>query len=188
MELESQNLNPAKGPGERNFDCQFYGGCLGHAAKLDWQSFNCEKCAYLRPKTETCKVEGCENEVHARDLCMKHYKHALRNHRIEPDADEKKKRCKQCGELRWIESFRRWGNKYQNKRIDICANCVRENREKKKNMKASNQEAKKETVTLTINLTDYPEVAEALKEQARTNIRSIEHQALYIIVKALKEK
>jgi len=49
-------------------------------------------------------------------------------------------------------------------------------------------ELKPTSIILEISLEDYPEVMESLKEAAKTNIRSIEHQALYYIVKCLKEE
>lgn len=37
--------NPQKGKGYRNLNCSHYEKCLDHAAKKDWKSFDCEKCA-----------------------------------------------------------------------------------------------------------------------------------------------
>jgi hypothetical protein len=49
-----KNRNPAKGRGERYIYCPIDGECVDRAAKLRWQSFNCEKCEiYLA--SETCR-------------------------------------------------------------------------------------------------------------------------------------
>jgi len=54
VKRSDKNRNPAKGRGERYIYCPIDGECVDRAAKLGWQSFNCEKCeVYLA--SETCR-------------------------------------------------------------------------------------------------------------------------------------
>lgn len=72
MELEKsmapdQPGKPKRGKGQRNEICEFYDVCLDLAAKKDWQTFNCEACTYycdenkvVKEKTENTRI--CETE------------------------------------------------------------------------------------------------------------------------------
>lgn len=69
-ETMDATVNPQRGQGNRETDCQFYSDCLDHAAKHDWKSWKCDECSHYngkeKPKvakkenTRICETEGCE--------------------------------------------------------------------------------------------------------------------------------
>jgi hypothetical protein len=40
------SINPVQSFGEKNIYCPHYRGCLDHAAKNSWDSWECENCGY----------------------------------------------------------------------------------------------------------------------------------------------
>ena len=75
------------------------------------------------------------------------------------------------------------GKEIENKMEDSKPICTKRNNKKKIERTPTSA---KLPLSLNLDLTPWPEVIEHLQEAARVNIRTIEHQAIALIVKGLK--
>ena len=71
-------------------------------AEQVWHCWNCSRTydaehdAWDDDTADTCKVDGCDNQPHAKDLCMKHYRRWLRTGKTD-DPVSGQKTCSKSG-------------------------------------------------------------------------------------------
>jgi len=130
------------------------------------------------------------------------------NRRMRGETMEEKKEskvCRKCGEAKPLGEFSMIRGKWYEGKCRECKAVESKERRLQRNKELEElKESKKaapipyepppvgtpaaiEPFGLVIDLGGYPEVADELVEQARMNIRTVEHQALYYIVRGLKE-
>lgn len=103
--------------------------------------------------------------------------------------EEPKKTCRSCGFVKPLHEFYRNTN-CKDGYEGICKSC------KKKKKKAPPKKTKPPSPKINLNhklrllildVSPYPDLLEHLSENAFVNIRSLENQALFYIVRGLKE-
>jgi|GEM_PF-2262763 len=173
----------------------------------------CRFCGEEKRMEEFYKSPGCEdghdsvckkcrnNAASERQKKRRHGKPENREQRQEKPGMQL---CRKCGKEKPLTEFGMIRGKYYERRCKACkAAQVRAHRLRtQKKMEELEQQVRDanmapeppvgipaaiEPFGLVIDLGGYPEVADELAEQARVNIRTVEHQALYYIVRGLKE-
>lgn len=193
-ELIPFTLPIEKGKGKRNIYCPFESRCVDHAARENWPAFNCEKCPqYLDPESGAVP-EPDVIETAAPAACL------------EEEVMEKKKVCKKCGKEKSLTEDFHVNRALKDGRESICKSCKSEKakkrwRDKKKETKPNvpippppagktvppvTADDPPAEIPLVLDLTDYPYVMEHLHEAAKTQIRTIQLQAIAYIVAGLQ--
>lgn len=93
-----------------------------------------------------------------------------------------RKTCKACGQNKDIEEFA-VNVKSTDGRLHTCRECVSKNRRKGQRKARSK---KVDPLLITLDLTDYADIMEALKQAAYANVRTVSEQALFFVVDALE--
>lgn len=104
----------------------------------------------MQSKTKICIEEDCENKVHARGLCGKHYYHWLKdnnprdtrnnlicmdcdgNFRVEAYKGPIPKRCGECTTKYWAKCQRRWANDNREQVRASISRCSKNNKSRRR--------------------------------------------------------
>lgn len=49
--MKNESCRPVRKQGDRNIFCPYYGGCLDHAVRQSWDSWECSHCVHLSNQT-----------------------------------------------------------------------------------------------------------------------------------------
>lgn len=168
--------NPIGKKGVRYIDCEYYDDCLEEAADEGWKSFSCEACAiYASVQVEDeSSVEGRKEPAG----------------QAKPPAAGEKRMCAECQQRPTISP----GSKYCPRCMAVRGNQKRWKKGKPAAAKAASKpaplptpSAKSPAALLTLDFGRHARVIECLARLAEKEMRSIEMQALFMLVQQFQQ-